>query len=109
MGPLPPWTYIVPVLQLVLINVSDHFTRVKANSADGASPVVYGCLLGAQSGRTVDVSNSFEIKYTTSPEGHVVIDEPFLAKKTEQCKPGASYPVVYLVTQPAGTPCVVQS
>lgn len=72
-------------LQLVLINISDHHTRLRANSQSNSAPTVMGCLLGAQSGRTVDVSNSFEIKYATTEQG-VQIDEPFLAKKQEQCK-----------------------
>eukprot|EP00877_Chromochloris_zofingiensis_P010803 jgi/Chrzof1/5977/Cz16g22120.t1 len=70
---------------LVLINISDHHTRLRANSQSNSAPTVMGCLLGAQSGRTVDVSNSFEIKYATTEQG-VQIDEPFLAKKQEQYK-----------------------
>jgi hypothetical protein len=70
-----------------MINVSDHHTRVKANAqGSGAPPApVMGCLLGSQSGRAVDISNSFEIEYTTSPAGEVVINEAFLARKQEQC------------------------
>eukprot|EP00879_Flechtneria_rotunda_P024006 GHRR01025427.1.p1 GENE.GHRR01025427.1~~GHRR01025427.1.p1 ORF type:complete len:293 (+),score=67.89 GHRR01025427.1:194-1072(+) len=71
---------------LVLINVSDHFTRLKANGPAGAQPpMVMGCLLGSQDGRTVDVSNSFEMKYTTADDGWQ-IDHPFLLKKQEQYK-----------------------
>jgi hypothetical protein len=33
---------------LVIINISDHFTRMRANSApDAAVPRVYGAVLGA--------------------------------------------------------------
>ena len=77
--------------QLVLINVSDHHTRTKANTPSssggggGAVPRVMGCLLGQQSGRTVDISNSFEIKYDQGPEG-LVINDAFLQKKMEQCE-----------------------
>jgi len=75
-------------MQLVLINVSDHFTRLKANGVDGApAPTVMGCLLGSQDGRTVDISNSFEIKCDESPEnGSFQIDNAFLLKKQEQCE-----------------------
>ena len=45
---------------------------------------VLGCLLGQQSGRVVDISNSLEIKYENGEQG-VVIDEAYLAKKQEQC------------------------
>jgi COP9 signalosome complex subunit 6 len=67
-----------------MINVSDHHTRVKANSPSGAAAPVMGCLLGSQSGRVVDISNSFEIDYTLQ-NGRVVINEAFLTRKTEQC------------------------
>lgn len=46
---------------------------------------VMGALLGNQSGRTVDISNSFEIKFEMA-DGSPVIDHPFLLKKQEQCE-----------------------
>jgi COP9 signalosome complex subunit 6 len=46
---------------------------------------VLGVLLGSQVGRTVDISNSFEIAYEQRPQGEVVIDQPFLVRKQEQC------------------------
>jgi len=74
------------ILQLVLINVSDHFTRFKANGPDGAAPpTVMGCLLGSQDGRCVDVCNSFEMRFTQGEDGWQ-IDHPFLLKKQEQCE-----------------------
>jgi hypothetical protein len=77
---------LLPCLQLVLINISDHHTRLKANSPDGAPPpLVMGCLLGSQDGRAVDVANSFEIKFTEGDAGYEV-DTPFLLKKQEQCE-----------------------
>lgn len=43
-----------------------------------------GCLLGSQAGRTVDISNSFEMRYQ---EGSATeIDHAFLLKKMEQCE-----------------------
>jgi hypothetical protein len=74
--PLPP--------QLVMINISDHFTRMRANYPEQLQLRVLGCLLGSQTGRTVDISNSFEMSYTTTEQG-VAIDQAFLAKKLEQC------------------------
>ena len=72
-------------MQLVLINVSDHFTRIRANSGDQDKVRVLGCLLGQQEGRVVDISNSFEIKYQLTPEGYA-FDDAFLVKKQEQCE-----------------------
>ena len=82
-------------LQLVLINISDHFMRTKANSADPntAEVQVMGILLGQQSGRVVDISNSFEIKYERDPQGAVLGDEGFLTRKQEQCKLSLAYVV----------------
>ncbi len=70
----------------MLINVSDHFTRTKANSASPSGVRVLGCLLGSQTGRSIDISNSFEIKFETGPAGVSTIDIPFLLKKQEQCE-----------------------
>lgn len=70
---------------LVLINISDHHTRTMANSSDGVVRPVLGMLLGTQTGRTVDISNSFEIKYSMGPDG-VEIDQEFLIRKTDQYK-----------------------
>ncbi len=71
--------------QLVLINISDHSTRVHANgNTEQPRTRVLGCLLGQQTGRVVDISNSLEIRYEDGPNG-VTIDEVYLAKKQEQC------------------------
>ncbi|CAL8470813.1 g10355 [Coccomyxa elongata] len=71
---------------LVLINISDHATRVRANKVGQATNHrVLGCLLGQQSGRVVDISNSLEINYHIGEHG-VVIDEAYLTKKQDQYK-----------------------
>jgi hypothetical protein len=40
----------------------------------------------AQVGRTVDISNTFEIKWEPAPGGDATIDQAFLTKKQEQCE-----------------------
>lgn len=91
---------------LVILNISDHYTRMKANNRGEGSRVV-GCLLGVQAGRTVEIFNSFELKYapaatareeeeamvdagegaTGPPPGDgIVINRPFLQTKMEQYK-----------------------
>ena len=45
---------------LVIVNISDHYTRIKAQRGGTPSRVI-GCLLGCQSGRTVEIFNSFEL------------------------------------------------
>eukprot|EP00891_Asterochloris_glomerata_P005404 jgi/Astpho2/5404/e_gw1.00076.27.1_t len=82
---------------LVLLTISDHHTRIKANAPAGqdaassstwpAAPArVLGYLLGQQNGRLVDISNSFELNYTTDAAGALQIDAPLLTTKLEQYK-----------------------
>ncbi|KAK9706626.1 hypothetical protein RND81_07G140100 [Saponaria officinalis] len=92
---------------LVILNISDHFTRVRSQSqhhnhptaggccggaaASGvansdaleASPRVYGCVIGSQRGRTVEIFNSFELLYDSSTNS---LDRAFLEKKQELYK-----------------------
>ena len=86
-----------PCLQLVLLTISDHHTRIKANAPAGqdaassstwpAAPArVLGYLLGQQNGRVVDISNSFELNYTTDATGALQIDAALLTTKLEQCE-----------------------
>jgi COP9 signalosome complex subunit 6 len=80
---------------LVIVNVSDHYTRVKAQvacSGDGSSssgatagqpPRVFGCVIGVQRGRTVEIFNSFEIVLDPVTG---TLDRSFLEKKQELCR-----------------------
>ncbi|KAL2245149.1 UNVERIFIED_CONTAM: COP9 signalosome complex subunit 6a [Sesamum indicum] len=79
---------------LVIVNISDHYTRVKSQSlpphagADASSfppappPRVFGCVIGVQRGRTVEIFNSFELLYDPSTHS---LDRAFLEKKQELC------------------------
>ncbi|CAM6027556.1 unnamed protein product [Sphagnum balticum] len=74
---------------LVIVNISDHYTRIKAQQSGSASrplppaPRVYGCVLGVQTGRTVEIFNSFELHYDATQN---VLDRAFLESKQEQYK-----------------------
>lgn len=75
---------------LVIVNISDHHTRVKSQSrsAADASPNpapsrVFGCIIGVQRGRTVEIFNSFELLYDRSTNS---LDRAFLEKKQELYK-----------------------
>lgn len=69
---------------LVLIQISDHITRLKAQ---GAQQRVVGAVLGVQSSRTVEITNAFELKYSLQnwTSGQLIIDKEFLLMKQEQC------------------------
>ncbi|KAJ4829301.1 COP9 signalosome complex subunit 6a [Turnera subulata] len=71
---------------LVIVNISDHYTRVKFQirengNSDGVR--VYGCVIGVQRGRTVEIFNSFELLFDTTTHS---LDRAFLEKKQELYK-----------------------
>ncbi|KAK6133070.1 hypothetical protein DH2020_033109 [Rehmannia glutinosa] len=82
---------------LVIVNISDHYTRVKSQSlpphsaadAEASSPAsqppprVFGCVIGVQRGRTVEIFNSFELLYDTATHS---LDRAFIEKKQELYK-----------------------
>jgi COP9 signalosome complex subunit 6 len=69
---------------LVIVNISDHYTRIKAQSGSASPPPrVYGCVLGVQTGRNVEIFNSFELHYDATQN---VLDRAFLESKQEQYK-----------------------
>ncbi|KAL0734878.1 hypothetical protein Bca4012_011088 [Brassica carinata] len=84
---------------LVIVNISDHYTRVKtqlnpppsvcATENNGEAmlqqpnPRVYGCVIGVQRGRTVEIFNSFELLFDPSTQ---TLDRSFLEKKQELYK-----------------------
>ncbi len=73
----------IAIHPLMLINISDHYTRTKV-STDVKNPRVIGALLGTQSGRSVEITNSFELVYTEI-DGAIILDTDYLTKKQEQC------------------------
>ncbi|XP_078163173.1 COP9 signalosome subunit 6A [Carex rostrata] len=97
---------------LVIVNISDHYTRLKAQtlhsgessssaapsnggaagSAPPAPPRVFGCVIGVQRGRTVEIFNSFELLF--DPDTHT-LDRAFLEKKQELYK--KVFPTFYIL------------
>lgn len=68
---------------LVIMNISDHWTRVKAQN-DGVEQRVYGALLGTQEGNLVEVHNSFELVYNDKkPTG---LEHDYLNTRLESYK-----------------------
>ncbi|GAB4846986.1 COP9 signalosome complex subunit 6a [Ancistrocladus abbreviatus] len=81
---------------LVILNISDHYTRVKSQTQQAfinqnggevaltsPCPRVFGCVIGIQRGRTVEIFNSFELLYDLSTQS---LDRTFLEKKQELYK-----------------------
>mmetsp|Transcript_21437 Transcript_21437/g.43834 ORF Transcript_21437/g.43834 Transcript_21437/m.43834 type:complete len:324 (+) Transcript_21437:42-1013(+) len=71
---------------LVVINISDHFTRARAQSGGRPGARVFGALLGEQIGRHVEIANSFEMKITVTAGGETRADPDYLRTRLEQYK-----------------------
>eukprot|EP00946_MAST-07B_sp_MAST-7B-sp1_P000779 g779.t1 len=76
---------------LVLINISDHHTRVRLRPED--SPLhshesrAVGVLFGVQRGNAVDIHESFEMIYQRDDAAGVLrFDAEFLERKKAQCE-----------------------
>jgi len=71
---------VVNLHPMVIVNISDHFTREKVRT--GKNQRVYGVILGQQSGRKVEISNTYEIFVNEKGQ----IDSEFLVKRLGQFK-----------------------
>lgn len=72
---------------LVIVNIADHYTRVKMSMADASKKAAHGgraigALLGQQSGRRIEIFTSFELMYTAKGES-ADIDAAFLKKRRD--------------------------
>lgn len=69
---------------VVIINISDHWTRAKIQNKK-ENPRVFGALVGVQTGRDLELFNSFELP-AKEENGITVINTDYLVTKQEQCK-----------------------
>ncbi|CAI4225458.1 unnamed protein product [Auanema sp. JU1783] len=70
---------------LVVLNISDHWTRTKAQSETKAPKNVFGALLGKDEGRCLEIINSFEVR-TFDKDGNVLFNEEYLQQREMQFK-----------------------
>ena len=78
-----PASITVALHPLVIMNISDHFTRIKAQ--EEVIPKVFGAILGKQNGRHLELFNSFELQHTENPTtGDVEIEMNYFRDKEEQ-------------------------
>lgn len=70
---------------LVILNISEHWTRIRAQSG-GAKQQVIGALIGKQQGRHIEVLNSFELKCDFASPDNIIIDREYYNTKEEQFK-----------------------
>ncbi|KAI8818521.1 maintenance of mitochondrial structure and function-domain-containing protein [Fimicolochytrium jonesii] len=79
---------LITLHPLVILNASDHWTRVKMQSEGNANPQVIGALMGIQTGREIEIMDSFEIPITQIADDSPgpVLDAAFLIDKLEKFK-----------------------
>ncbi|KAK8728610.1 hypothetical protein OTU49_009044, partial [Cherax quadricarinatus] len=68
---------------LVILNISEHWTRQRAQ--EGKPVQVLGALIGKQTGRHIEIMNSFELSYDELG-GHIIINRDYYTVKEEQYK-----------------------
>jgi len=68
---------------LVIMNISEHWTRCKVQN--GGPLKIFGALIGKQTGRNVEVMNSFELD-VVNVDGKVIMDRDYYNEKEGQFK-----------------------
>ncbi|XP_003740294.1 COP9 signalosome complex subunit 6 [Galendromus occidentalis] len=80
-GPSVHPSVSVQLHPLVIMNISDHWTRIRAQN-NGQAEQVFGALLGKQQGRTIEVFNSFELNIEGTHS--ITINVEFLENQQKQ-------------------------
>lgn len=73
----------VAIHPLVIMNVSEHWTRQRAQ--EGKPMQVLGALIGKQKGRSIEIFNTFELKWDFV-DGAIILDREFYTTREEQFK-----------------------
>lgn len=82
-GPATIPSVTISLHPLVIMNISEHWTRIRAQGGKPAQ--VIGALIGKQSGRNIEVMNSFELKFKVSDD-EIIIDMDYYNTKEGQYK-----------------------
>lgn len=89
----------IKIHPLVLLNISQHFSRIRAqNHKEGQKskpPVVVGALLGKLSARSIEIRDTFEVPAKTDANGIISqFDTEYLVNKEEHLSKVSSYETV---------------
>ena len=81
-------TVTISLHPLAVLNISDHLTRDMYQKGKTSNYRVIGALLGKQSGRSLDIVNTVEIKFKeeNKKENREAIDEIFCQERLEAYK-----------------------
>ncbi|RWS08983.1 COP9 signalosome complex subunit 6-like protein [Dinothrombium tinctorium] len=74
---------LVSLHPLVIMNVSEHWTRIKAQ--EGSPQQVIGALIGKQKGRNIEIMNSFELVFERMNDD-IIVDRQYYLQKESQFK-----------------------
>ncbi|VEL32094.1 unnamed protein product [Protopolystoma xenopodis] len=80
--PITSGSIIVLLHPLVVLNISEHWTRTKV-ALNSTEVSVYGVLLGKQQGHHVEIFNSFELLIN---ENNMTVDNEFFVTRESQSK-----------------------
>jgi COP9 signalosome complex subunit 6 len=81
--PLSSGSVSVSLHPLVIMNISEHWTRVSAQQ--GRPTQVLGALIGKQRGRNLEIMNSFELVFDVI-DNEVIVDREYYNTKEDQFK-----------------------
>lgn len=82
-GPVSTGSVSVSLHPLVIMNISEHWTRVSAQ--EGKPTQVLGALIGKQKGRNLEIMNSFELMFHVI-DSAVIVDREYYTTKEDQFK-----------------------
>ncbi|KAF9956360.1 GTP-binding protein Rho1 [Mortierella alpina] len=74
----------IAIHPLTLLNISDHYTRTVLQQSERGPVHVLGALLGIQSGREVEIFNSYELLFNVQADGSIRIQDEYFVTKQEQ-------------------------
>ena len=70
---------------LVIMNISDHYTREKVKQGSKSNPRVIGILMGVQKGRDIEIFNSFPVPYEEK-KGVITLNIEHISSSKNLCK-----------------------
>jgi len=64
---------------LVIMNISDHYTRERVKQGSKSNPRVIGILMGVQKGRDIEIFNSFPVPYEEDKKGVITLNNEHIS------------------------------
>eukprot|EP00794_Sanderia_malayensis_P010995 gene10995-12158_t len=84
MAPSASASVSVALHPLVIMNISEHHTRIRAQEGSASQKSrVFGAILGKQEGRNIELFNSFELQFDVV-EDDIIINMEYYKTKEEQ-------------------------